>query len=454
MSVWNKMKSLFHWKRRDVSTGTKSDLTGDVLREFVYLDEVSVRSLLSSQKGGVTDSTSEQKTSGRQAEIEGSVSVEPGFLTKAEVTSRYQTSNSSTVQTSRKATVQSWFRELLAIPDLRFIQPVKIDSPVDDPAKIKQEGNQSRASRSLDFQRGSVVEFRVKLSADPVFHLGTMVSEFTGMAEDYPEMFAADNGLATLREVQPINKILQRLLAGLIPIRAEAIDYSVVEIDGEEFVVHNDLLTDLELDRKPLVIVGVTEHLAYWKDLRRVLFSDAEFTVLCRVSRDGLQRTWTPVKLADLFRPLVPKLVDQINAAGRVPFVSRQTSAAAAPVNEKMVEALSNYKTALLGESDAQLNAEQSAEIELEIAALQERAGSAYEQRTAFALLREKIRSMSGVDVEASTDLELREQARQASGLPLLPLQTSSIVQAQASTAVPDIPDERLLDVDVIAIYW
>ena len=150
-------------------------------------------------------------------------------------------------------------------------------------------------------QRGKLVEFRVRLGADPVFHLGTMVSEFTAMAEDYPDMFAAGGGLTTLREVQPINKILQRLLAGLVPIRATAVDHVVAEIEGIEYVVHREVIKGLDLRTRPLEIVGVTEQEAYWKDLRRVLFSDAEFTALARISRPGLHDSWTPVKLADLF---------------------------------------------------------------------------------------------------------------------------------------------------------
>lgn len=454
MKFWRNLRSLLPGEKTKLVKGTSEDLADNAMREFVYLDEVSLRSLLSSQKGGVTDATSERRTLGRQAELEGKASLESAFLAKAEVASRYQTINSSTVQTSRKSTVQSWFREFLAIPSLRAIHPPRDVKAAKDLDDVKRRTDPSSLSRSAELKRGALVEFRVRLAADPVFHLGTMVSEFTGMAEDYPDMFAAGDGLATLREIQPMSKILHRLLAGLIPIRAEAIDYSVIEIDDEEFIVHNDVLGDIEIERRPLVIVGVTEHMAYWKDLRRVLFSDAEFTMLCRISRDQLQRTWTPVKLADLFRTVTPDLIDQINAAGRVPFGPSKSTAEPASTNAKMLEALTAYTAALLEEGNKILTESQSQEVDAEIARLQERASSAYEQRAAFGELHTKLVALTDLAIEPTKNLEIRERARNASGLPLFPHLTASALQPSVPVLAPDVPDERLLDVEVVAVYW
>lgn len=452
MKLWHRVKSVFR-RKPAARKGASGDRSSNVLREFVYLDEVSLRSLLSSQTGEVTDSTSEQRTSAREAEIQASASADPGVIAKAEVASRFQTTNSSTVQTSRKATVQSWFRELLSIPDLRYVRPATAPSPVNTVDDLRQVADPSLFASSTSFERGAIVEFKVRLTADPVFHLGTMVSEFTAMADDFPDMFATGGGLATLREVQPVNKILQRLLAGLIPVRGEAVDYSVVELEGDEYVVHNALLTNLDLERRPLVIVGVTEHLAYWKDLRRVLFSDAEFMVLCRISRGALQREWTPVKLADLFRPVVPGLVDQINAAGRVPFVGPQ-HVKSSPLDEKMSHALSGYKDALLHEVGKELSEEQSVEVAAEIVELRSRTASAFEQRSAFAALKAKLAALSPFEIDPTRDLALREQARLASGLALFPGHTRRDDQSSGASPQAAPRDERLLDVDFVAIYW
>jgi len=250
------------------------------LREFVYLDEVSLRSLLSSQRGGMTDTTSEESVEAREASISGTAGVNPGVLGKAEVNSRFQTTNSSTIQTLRKATVQSWFREFHEITGLRIIEPTAVESRAESVESLPTIEERSLVCPSTELVRGDLVEIKVRLAADPVFHLGTMVSEFTAMAEDYPEMFGVGDALASLEQAKPVNKILQRLLAGLVPIRALALEYTVVEIGGVEYVVHKELTEGLDLPSRPLEIVGVTEHEAYWKDLRRVLFSEAEFIAL------------------------------------------------------------------------------------------------------------------------------------------------------------------------------
>lgn len=152
-----------------------------------------------------------------------------------------------------------------------------------------------------------------KLTADPVFRMGTILSEFTTIAEGVPEPFITRDVTKMLNDARPMNKVLERLLAGLIPIRAEAVDFEVLVVNGEEYIVYKEAAKEWDGDRRPLVIVGVTEHIAYWKDIRRVLFSDADCRLLCRASRAGLHRSWTPVKLADLFRHVAPDLVDQIN---------------------------------------------------------------------------------------------------------------------------------------------
>ncbi|MEX2598759.1 MAG: hypothetical protein WD533_03795, partial [Dehalococcoidia bacterium] len=278
---------------------------------------------------------------------------------------------------------------------------------------------------------------------------------------DYPEMFAGENGLETLREVQPINKILQRLLAGLIPIRAEAVDYSVVEIDDIERVVHNKLLDGLAVQCRPLEIVGVTEHLAYWKDIRRVLFSEAEFTLMGRVTRDGLYDTWTPVKLADLFHEVAPDLVAQINAASQAPLGTPQLTAPMASAEVQLNEALVKYVDALLGESGKKLVETQQSVLDAKVALLQKRAGSVSDQRTAFREVRDTLVGVVGVDVDVAPerDLELREAARRSAGLSLFPaLGSVSTVSEPTPTPTPDPPSTnvspRLLDVEVIAIYW
>jgi len=69
------------------------------LREFVYLDEVSLRSLLVSQKDTIPEEVSRAISLAEEAELSSKVSADAAMVAKAEAGARYQTSNSSTVQT-------------------------------------------------------------------------------------------------------------------------------------------------------------------------------------------------------------------------------------------------------------------------------------------------------------------------------------------------------------------
>lgn len=447
--------TVFKRKGKDEAPAEIRAREAQPLREFVYLDEVSLRSLLSSQQGEITDATSQQIADGLVGEVGVKTSADAQVL-KGELTSRFQTTNSSTLQTSRKATVQSWFREFHAMQSLRLITPPQGPvAAIDELRDLAGASDKSVALPAADLKRGELVEFRVQLAADPVFRLGTMVTEFAGMADDYPDMFGAANNLAQLQEILPVNKILQRLLAGLIPVRAVALDYAVIRIGEDEYVVHKHALAHLALAQKPLEIVGVTEHLAYWKDIRRVLFSDAEFTLLCRVARSGLHDSWTPVKLAEMFHDLTPGLVDQINQAGRIPLGSHSSNAVPDDRRTQLTSALLAYKASVLAETMLTLTPDEDADVFSAILEASERVGSVSDQRNAFALVGQALASAAKTQLDPIRDLELREAARIQSGLSMFPT-LAAPPASPAPTPLPPLPavEPRVLDVEVIAIYW
>jgi hypothetical protein len=426
----------------------------------VYLDEVSLRSLLVSQKDTIPAEVSRAISVAEEAELSGSVSANVATVGKAEAGARYQTSNSSTVQTSRKAIVQTLFKELRDENNLDYALVVRTE-PVQKFNSTEEISGAVRPDVAISasrFERGTLVEIEVTLEVDPVFKMGTLISEFTALAEDYPAMFgqAGQAGQSMLREAEPVNKVLQRLLAGLIPIRAKAVGYSVIVVNGYEYVVHNDAIANLEVERRPLEVVGVTEHLGYWKDIRRVLFSSGRFTMLCRVSRDGLQNTWTPVKLADLFSEVAPSLVDQINAASRAGLSGMSTSTTDNTQSEALGRALSIYKDKLLSASGSELSTAAEAELIVTIAERKAGATSPSRQRQAFAEVREILnRGSSELAVEGDADLRARQEARDEAGLPLFPSLDVQPLGAQLSAPEPSSEKgERLLDVEVVAIYW
>jgi hypothetical protein len=231
------------------------------LREFVYLDEVSLASLLASQKGELTENITAQSEEGFLAEAGGKIATNVPLLPSAEATSRFQTTNSSTLQTVRKANAQSLFRELHKLEGLRRIRPIKSDVIAGSIPDLFKTDVQDSVHRASDLHRGDLVEFRVKLSASWIFQISTLVAEFSDMFDESPALFLDHVKFYDLYQAKSINKIINKLLAGLVPIDGKASDYSVIEYDGEEYIADNKVIGDLQIEKLPLQIVGVTEHL-------------------------------------------------------------------------------------------------------------------------------------------------------------------------------------------------
>ncbi|WP_156325357.1 DUF6414 family protein [Nonomuraea sp. SBT364] len=428
-----------------------------VLREFVYLDEVSLRSLLVSQSDTIPEQVSRSIALAEQAEITGKLSGGNAAVVKAEIGSKFQTSNSNTVQTSRKAVVQTLFKELRDQNRLDYALVVRTEKPevFTSAEAIQTASEPSTAVPASSFVRGALVEIEVELEVDPIFKLGTLFTEYSEMVEEFPRMIGRSDR-AALSELQPVRKVLERLLTGLIPIRAKAVNYSVVTVSGQEYVVHNSAIVGLGLISLPLEVVGVTEHLGYWKDIRRVLFSSGRFTMLCRISRDGIQCKWTPVKLADLFRDVAPTLVDQITTSSRAGVLGLGQSRIEDSEQQALVRALTIYQAKLSLAASVELDSTRQAELAAAITEAGTGEISAAVQRSAFTKVREIIQCAANNDaiVDAETDLILRQEARTEGGLTAFGALVSPSRESQPPADDDSQERDRLLDVEVVAIYW
>ncbi|NKX93960.1 hypothetical protein HF995_11885 [Sanguibacter hominis ATCC BAA-789] len=459
-SVRHPVKSFKQWLvHRRLKTNAEQVRRELPLREFVYLDAVSLHSLLVSQTDTIPEAITQAISRADEAERIGTVGASVGseLIGKAEsqVSARYQTSNSDSTQSSRKAVIQTLFKELRELPlDFRLVAPA--DSPeqfatFEEVAKAKP----NIADRAVSFSRGTLLEVEVVLAVDPVFKLGAMMNEWSAMADDFPGMFANHGTLGFLRESAPIMKVLDRFLAGLIPIKATAVNYVVVTVAGVEYVAHKDAVAGLGIDAKPLRITGVTEHLGFWKDVRRVLFSEARFNMLCRVSRDGLHDKWTPVKLADLFSEVAPGFVDQINAV-RSPTAADGPVGSAQAQGPVIADALVRYRDAIVPGTAICTDETNRAFVRL-VAQISTGSTDAVAQREGFDLVREFAETHMGAQTPTpEDDLRARREARAAAGLELFPTPALSIA---APTPGPpeqttDRTDERILDTEIIAIYW
>lgn len=428
------------------------------LREFIYLDEVSLASLLASQKGELTENVTSQVEEASLLESGGKIGVNGPLLPSAEASSRFQTTNSTALQTVRKANAQSLFRELHELEHLRKIKPTEKECTAASFQDLIATGGGDWAFNAQELERGDLVEFRVKLSASWIFQISTMVAEFSEMFDESPALFLENVRFSDLYQAKNVNKIINKLLAGLVPIDGLVTEYSVAEHEGDDYIVHRSAIEKFEVEAHPLQIVGVTEHLAYWKDIRRILFADSEFTVLCRLAKSGIQTEWNPIKVADIFGQFAPDLAGQIEASSRAAIAQSARTRDEPKANDqsqKLIVAMLRYRDLLIAHSGREISIQESQAIDKSISSLSFVSNSAEGQRAAFSQTKAVIETVIGETIDAEADLNLRESVRSAQDMPLLP--TASETQQRSQDTEPvqiENTDNRLLDVEVVAIYW
>jgi hypothetical protein len=262
------------------------------LREFVYLDEVSVYSLLASRSGPVPTDFTDTESESLQDEISGTLSLGvPG--TKSEVRGRSETATSSSSQIVRKSSAQARFKQFLEAEQIDFVFSAAPEA--------------SAAYNPTAIQRGNLFEMQVELDADETFQISTTIASlFVDRAE--------------VEQVLAFNRILERLLVGLVPIKAKAVDYVVVQHDGAPRIIQRSTLDSLPLAAcaaEPLYVVGFTQQDLFWKDLRTVLFGHHRYVLTGRLAVSDIQTQWSPVKLAEVLRSFLPELADQLDEVGR-----------------------------------------------------------------------------------------------------------------------------------------
>ena len=314
-------------RRRRQARGTKKTRKQPgTRREFVYLDEVSVYSLLASRKGPIATEFTESQTASLNSEVGGLMGG--GFgVAKAEVRSRFEAAQSRTSQVLRKAIVQTSFKELhdLERPALGLVgardnsETPKVRSRSDLERDLERHRCAGRVIDPRTLGRGGLIEVEVVLEADPFFRVSAIITTIREIIEENLQLFGVEEA-GQMAEMRSAGRLLESLLADLVPIRGTLVDFRVAEIGGREYLLHRDVFDQLDEpgDAAPcnVVVVGVAERDLFWKDIRRVLFSRSRFTVFCRLGGEGLQDQWRPIKLMDVLHDIHPVFGEQIGRLG------------------------------------------------------------------------------------------------------------------------------------------
>ena len=434
------------------------------LREFVYLDKVSVFSLISSRLGPVATEFTATESRSLTGEVSGTGGVSTGPLNFGGAV-RSEATRTRGTQVLRKATVQATFKELFDAVEKDLVirrtakkAPDARDLP-DMELTLERGCTEGWAVRAGDLRRGQLAEIEVELEAEDIFRVGAVVGTFLDLFREMPEVVDLDVR-ERLREAISANALLGNLLAGLVPVRGRAVDLLTVQGSKEEWVVHRKGLEawpeGSTMDVRPLDVVAVAEESLFWKDIRQVVFSGSRYSLLCRIGRDGLHESWTPVKLVDVIRDFAPELAEQIGAAGQV--LAARISRGAAGVSldrdgrAKMYAALDRYGRALAGASGREWD---SALVTEDLCPVVPNRSwtTVEEQRPPFETLTKRLQEALKIIPERNLMAELRHEALVSVGL--VPLGASVVDPAKTEPAFGETGvAARLLDTEAIAIYW
>lgn len=442
MKLFNRLRAWIRRTRRKHAAARQKA----TLREFVYLDEVSVYSLLGSKLGPLATEFTDTERASLKVEVGGTGG-------DTEVGS----------QVLRKSTVQTSFKELyeLEIGSLAIRpteQQTKLPSIHNIGELIAKKEILTADGWIVDpesLARGRLIELEVQLESEDIFRVSSIVSVVLEIIDTNPEMFGIDP--ANLAQAKAAGKVLDKLLVGLVPVSGLAVDYNIISIEGSEWIVHRKLINEIGVDSSsvyPLYIVGVAEQSLFWKDVRRILFANARFRVLCRVAQNGIKNSWTPVKLTHILDLVKPGLGKQIDGLGSMVLAAMMTENANDQSDRFRVarEALLHYGILLGQHYGKNLTIQDMLEAGIPTEEQCNSFGTVEERRIAFNQIAEFIKSQVEVELEALPVAQLRGIALQEAGLDLLGRPLSTLKEASTNIANPG--SKRFLDCEFVAIYW
>jgi hypothetical protein len=435
------------------------------LREFVYLDDVSVFSLIASQLGPVATEFTSTEAASLQGEISGTFGANIG-IKKAEASSRLHTEQTQTSQVVRRSIIQNTFNELR-------------DQVTSKDLVLSVEGPELRmdalaGARTLDqihqvaprgvvspevLERGELIEVDVELEADPIFKVNAAVSAVIEIVQETPQLFG-DDVMASMADARAMQKIIDRLLTGLVPIRGRLIDYYTVELGGERRIVRREVADALPTSAgwrvRPLYLVGVASEALFWKDVRLVLFSKTKHRVMCRLSHDGVQERWTASKLVEVLASTFPQIGDQLDDAIDAALAALDaTTGQTDTLDEREIrvrEALIGYGQAIAEAHGHEITATDLAHVGFPRFEDVKGFGDLATRRLAFASVAETVATRFGLSLDPDELPSLRSASLLKAGLDLTGQAITSAAPHVGSST--DAPDGMFLEAQFVAIYW
>lgn len=435
-----------------------------VLREFVYLDEVSVYSLLASRSGPVATEFTNIESESLKGETSSGLVVNAGAA-KGELRSRLEGTQTVGSQVVRKASAQARFKQLLDDEQDEMLlrgAPRMPRPKIRDLAHLAEVGAAGKhrdwVLDTADLRRGALLELEVDLAAEEIYGVSQTMSSLLSIIQEDPQAFGLKDS-SGVRDGMLMTRILDALLVGLVPIRARVLSHVTICQAETDLIIRRELLENLDdaalstLAPRPVYVVGVAEIGLFWKDVRRILFSNNSYLTLFRLGQPGLRPDWTPIKLVDVLRDVMPSVAAQLDNTGRGLLAAMRDSQAQPARGSRtgqMNRALVLFAEGL-NVGDASVTAEELAGASLLLDPGSHFVDNTEGRRALFMRVAGWLAERNGEPIDAERAAVARTEAI---------LEAFYIEQApnggetDATPAQQTAPDGPCLDSEIIAVYW
>ncbi len=261
---------------------------GDI-RQFLYLDELALRSLYISRFGPEDAKTTltQTKTKDLGLTLGGGASISHLNDRASNGTSSisFRSGKSRALQIEQVSSEQSLFRDF-----------VSRESYAGKESQIWDGVPQSSIQRELlpgGLHRGQLIQVRIRLEAHSIYAYSTIASALVETSANTPAL-----GISQDDTFIQAAQLIQQMLIGQIPINSELVDWDWDE-EASTLIRRSDGKAN-----SPIRLVGLTQLDNYWGDVRGFLFDQSECIALVRVSQDTPSTRWSPLKLFDVARGL------------------------------------------------------------------------------------------------------------------------------------------------------
>ena len=209
-------------------------------------------------------------------------------------------------------------------------------------------------------------------------------------------------------------------------------------------------------DFRQVYITGVAQQGLFWKDMRQILFSESQYTVFCRLATPDLRAEWQPVKIVDLFEGIIPEFKEAIDTTIEL---ARQLMERPRGVeaNEQLqnghlgIGFIREYVHQLEDFHGEKLNPQLMEDSIMPIVPLGDWHASVTERRAVFDEVTKLVDDELGKETPGDTRLSLRQKVLGKIHTDETSLITTLIQSAQVPTKAQA---ERILDTEIVAIYW